>query len=64
MDFITDLSESNGYKTLYIVVDYDLIKTIVLILYTKTIDTIGIAKLYHDNVYQRFGLPNRIILDR
>ena len=64
IDFITDLPESNRYNTLYIVVDYDLIKAIVLILYTKTIDTIGIARLYHDNVYQRFGLSNRIILDR
>ena len=64
MDFITDLPESNGYNALYIVVDHDLTKAIVLIPYTKTIDVIGIARLYHDNVYQRFGLSNRIISDR
>ena len=51
MDFITDLLESNRYNALYIVVDYDLTKAIVLILYTKTIDVIGIVRLYHDNVY-------------
>ena len=51
MDFITDLPESNGYNMLYVVVDYDLIKAIVLILCTKTIDTIRTARLYHDNVY-------------
>ena len=64
IDFITDLPELNGYNTLYIAVDYDLTKTIVLILYIKTIDTIGIVRLYYDNIYQRFGLLNRIILDR
>ena len=64
MDFITDLLESNRYNVLYVAVDYDLIKAIVLILYTKTIDAIGTAKLYHDNVYWRFGLLNKIISDR
>ena len=64
MDFITDLPESNEYNALYIVVDHDLTKAIVLILYTKIIDAIKTARLYHNNVYQRFGLPNRIISDR
>ena len=64
MDFITDLLESNRYNTLYIVVDHDLTKVIVLILCIKTIDMIRIAKLYHNNIYQRFGLPNRIISDK
>ena len=64
IDFITDLPESNGYNTLYIAVNYDLTKAIVLILCIKTIDAIDIAKLYHDNVYWRFGLLNRIISDR
>ena len=51
IDFITDLPKSNRYNALYIVVDYDLTKTIVLILYTKTINTIGIVRLYYNNVY-------------
>ena len=51
MDFITDLPESNEYNALYIVVDHDLIKVIVLILYIKTIDAIGIVELYYDNIY-------------
>ena len=51
IDFITDLPESNGYNALYIAVDHDLTKAIVLILCTKTIDAIGIAKLYHNNIY-------------
>ena len=64
MDFITNLPESNRYNALYVVVNHDLTKTIVLILYIKTIDVIGIVKPYHNNIYQRFGLLNRIILDR
>ena len=64
IDFITDLPESNGYNALYVVVDHDLTKAIVLIPYIKTIDAIRTARLYHDHVYQRFGLPNRIISDR
>ena len=51
MDFITDLPESNGYNALYIAVDHDLTKAIVLILCTKIIDAIGTARLYHDHVY-------------
>ena len=50
MDFITDLLESNRYNALYIVVDHDLTKAIVLILCTKTIDTIRTARLYHNNI--------------
>ena len=63
MDFIIDLSESNKYNTLYIVVDYDLTKAIILILCMKIINAIGIVKLYYNNIYWRFKLSNRIILD-
>ena len=51
MDFITDLPESNGYNTLYVVVDHDLTKIIVLIPYIKIIDIIGTVRLYYNNVY-------------
>ena len=51
IDFITDLLESNGYNALYVVVDHNLTKVIVLIPCTKTIDAIGTARFYHDNVY-------------
>ena len=51
IDFITNLLELNEYNVLYIVIDYNLIKVIVFILCTKTINTIKIAKLYYNNVY-------------
>ena len=51
IDFITDLLELNRYNVLYVVVNHNLIKIIVLILYIKTIDANGTARLYHNNVY-------------
>ena len=51
IDFITDLPESNRYNTLYVVVDHNLTKAIVLIPCIKTIDAIRTARLYHDNIY-------------
>ena len=51
IDFIINLPESNKYNTLYIIVDYDLIKVIVLILCIKTINIIRIVRLYHNNIY-------------
>ena len=45
IDFITDLLKLNRYNTLYIVINYNLTKTIVLILYTKIINIINTKKL-------------------
>ncbi|KAI5116922.1 hypothetical protein M0805_009909 [Coniferiporia weirii] len=64
MDFITDLPLSNHYDSIMVVVDHDSSKGIVLIPCTKTLDALGTAKLYHDNIYKHFGLPKRIISDR
>ncbi|KAI5115276.1 hypothetical protein M0805_009568 [Coniferiporia weirii] len=64
MDFITDLPLSNHYDSIMVVINHDSSKGIVLIPCTKTLDTLGTAKLYHDNVYKCFGLPKRIISDR
>lgn len=64
MDFITDLPLSQEHDTLLVVVDHDLTKAIVLIPCDKTVDALTTAQLYFDNVYRRFGLPNRIISDR
>ncbi|KAI5120859.1 hypothetical protein M0805_008232 [Coniferiporia weirii] len=64
MDFITDLPPSNNYNSIMVVVDHDSSKGIILIPCTKTLDTLGTAKLYHDNIYWHFGLPRHIISDR
>ena len=52
MDFITDLPESDGYTALYVVVDHNLSKGIVLIPCTKEETALSTAGLYHDHVYR------------
>ncbi|KAI5115934.1 hypothetical protein M0805_007710 [Coniferiporia weirii] len=64
MDFITDLPPSNNYDSIMVIIDHDSSKGIILIPCTKTLNALGTAKLYHDNVYRRFGLPWHIISDR
>lgn len=64
MDFITALPTSNTFDSLMVIVDHDVTKAIVLIPCTKTIDALGTAKLYHNHVFRRFGLPKTIISDR
>ena len=61
MDFITELPISNGFDSIFIVVDQGLSKGVILCPSNKTIGTI---KLYIDNVFIQFGLPDVIISDR
>ncbi|GBE87281.1 hypothetical protein SCP_1005280 [Sparassis crispa] len=63
-DFITDLPVSNGFDSIMVVVDHDLTKGVILTPCLKTITAEGTAKIFHDKVYSRFGLPDRIISDR
>lgn len=64
MDFITDLPNSQGYTALYVVIDHNLSKGIILIPCTKEETATTTAKLYHDNVYRRYALPRTMISDR
>ena len=64
VDYITDLPESNGYTALLVVVDHNMSKGFVLIPCTKEESALSTAKLYHDHVYRRFGLPRIMISDR
>ena len=57
MDFITDLSESNDYTALFVVVDHNFSKGIILVPSTKQETALSTAQLYHDHVYERFRLP-------
>ncbi|THG94593.1 hypothetical protein EW145_g8110 [Phellinidium pouzarii] len=64
IDFITDLPLSNSFDSLMVIVDHDSSKGIVLCPCNKTIDALGTALLYHQNVYRCFGLPKCIISNR
>ena len=64
MDFITDLPISNGFDSIFIVVDQGLSKGVILCPCNKMIDAEGTIKLYIDNVFIQFGLPDTIISDR
>ena len=64
MDLITDLPPVNGYDSILVVVDQGLSKGVILSPCAKTITWEGTAKLLRDNLFKRFGLPDRIISDR
>jgi hypothetical protein len=64
MDFITDLPISNGFDSIFIVVNQELSKGVILCPCNKTINAEETIKLYIDNVFIQYGLPDVIISDR
>jgi len=62
-DFITDLSESNGFDSLMVVVDHGSTKRVISIPCNKTIDATLTAQNYIDHVYWCFGLPDSFLSD-
>jgi hypothetical protein len=63
MDFITDLPLANGKDSIFVVVDR-LTKMAHFIPCTNTITREETTKLFLDNIYRIYRLPNDIILDR
>jgi len=65
MDFITSLPLSRIFDSIMVVVDHGLTKGIILILCTeKGLTTYETARLFIENVYKQFGLPDKVITDR
>jgi len=64
MDLITDLPKSKGFDSILSVVDHGLTKRIILIPTTKGVTSEGIATLLMDNLFRRFGIPDKVISDR
>jgi hypothetical protein len=64
MDLITDLPPTNGYDSILVVVDQGLTKGVILLPTNKTVTAEGVARLLLENLYKRFGLPDKIISDR
>ena len=64
MDFIVDLPPIDGYDSIMSVVDHSLSKGVILIPCNKKITSEQSAQLLLDNLYKRFGLPDKLISDR
>jgi hypothetical protein len=64
MDLITQLPNSNGYDTILTIVDHRCTRAAVFLPCKTTITGQEVAKLYYDNIYRWFGLPNKVISDR
>ena len=64
MDLITDLPLVEGYNSILVVVDWGLSKGVILCPCAKTLTWEGTAMLLQDNLFKRFGLPDKMISDR
>ena len=64
MDLITDLPSADGFDSILVVVDQGLSKGVILSPCNKTLTSEDTAKLLLENLYKRFGLPDKIISDR
>src|ERR1700684_256638 len=63
MDFITDLPPSDGFNSIFIVVDQGLTKGVILMPCNKTITAAETADLYIKNVFTHYGLHDTMISD-
>src|ERR1700728_3731798 len=64
MDLITDLPPVGEYDSILVVVDQGLSKGVILTPCNKTLTSQDTAQLLLENLYKRFGLPDKIISDR
>ena len=64
MDLITDLPPSNKYDAILTIVDQGCSKAAKFLPCKKTIDGLGVAKLYFRHLFPLFGIPKRVISDR
>ena len=64
MDLITDLPPVEGYNSILVMVDWGLSKGVILCPCAKTLTWEGAAILLWDNLFKRFGLPDKMISHR
>ena len=64
MDLITDLLPVEGYDSILVMVDQGLLKGVTLCPCAKTLTWEGAIILLRDNLFKRFGLPDKMISDR
>jgi hypothetical protein len=64
MDFIIKLPLSNRFDSILTITDHDCTKAAVFIPCNETIMAEGVAELYLQHVFKRFGLPQKVISNR
>ena len=64
VDLVTDLPEVRGKNSILVVVDHGLMKGVIIIPCSKTIDAMEVAKLFFSHVFKRFSLHDSLISDR
>ena len=64
MDFITDLPPVQGHDSILVIIDQGLMKGMILIPCLKMITAKETGQLLLENLYKRFGLPDKSISDR
>jgi transposase InsO family protein len=64
MDLITDLPPVDDYDSILIMVDRENTKGAILIPTAKILTQQGAGQLLLDNLYEGFGLPNKILSDQ
>ena len=64
MDLITGLPPVDDYNAILVVVDHGLTKGVILCPTKEASSSEDTAILLHDNLFKRFGLPDKLISDR
>jgi hypothetical protein len=64
LDLITQLPRCDEFNAILTVVDHRCSRAAIFIPCTTSVTGEGIAKLYFKNIYQWFGLLNKVISDR
>jgi transposase InsO family protein len=64
MDLIMDLPPMEGSDSILVMVDQGLLKGVILCPTIKTVMMDRIGDLLHENLYKRFGLPDKMLFDR
>ena len=63
LDLIGPLPKSNGHDAILTVID-KFTKKAFFLPTTSTVTSMGVAKLYRDNMFREHGLPKKMISDR
>ena len=63
MDFITDLPPVQDYNSILVIIDQGLTKGMILVPCSKMITAKETGQLLLENLYKRFGLPDKLISD-